>query len=100
MFCEKGVLRNFTKFKGNTCARVSLLIQLQASGFYSFTAITFQHSLKQKGNLTDTFLWGLGQNGNKPNTLQSHKNDYEANSVVSGELQLNLLLDYTFFISN
>ena len=31
MFCEKGVLRNFAKFTGNTCARVSFLIKLQAA---------------------------------------------------------------------
>ena len=29
-FCEKGVLRDFAKFTGNTCARVSFLIKLQA----------------------------------------------------------------------
>ena len=28
----EGVLRNLTKFTGNTCARVSFLIKLQASG--------------------------------------------------------------------
>ena len=27
----RGVLRNFTKFTGNTCARVSFLIKLHAS---------------------------------------------------------------------
>ena len=31
VFCEKGVLRNFAKFTGNTCARVSFLIKLQAA---------------------------------------------------------------------
>ena len=30
VFCKKGVLRNFAKFTGNTCARVSILIKLQA----------------------------------------------------------------------
>ena len=30
VFCEKGVLKNFAKFTGNTCARVSFLIKLQA----------------------------------------------------------------------
>ena len=31
VFYKKGVLRNFAKFTGNTCARVSFLIKLQAS---------------------------------------------------------------------
>ena len=31
VFCKKAVLRNFAKFTGNTCARVSFLIKLQAS---------------------------------------------------------------------
>ena len=31
MFCKKGALRNFAKFPGNTCARVSFLRQLKAS---------------------------------------------------------------------
>ena len=30
VFCKKGVLRNFTKSTGNTCATVSFLIKLQA----------------------------------------------------------------------
>ena len=30
MFCKKRVLRNFAKFTGNACARVSFLIKLQA----------------------------------------------------------------------
>ena len=30
VFCKKGVLRNFAKFTGNTCARDSFLIKLQA----------------------------------------------------------------------
>ena len=29
VFCKKGFLRNFAKFTGNTCARVSFLIKLQ-----------------------------------------------------------------------
>ena len=29
---KKSVLRNFTKFTGNTCARVSFLIKLQVLG--------------------------------------------------------------------
>ena len=32
VFCKKGVLRNFANSEENTCARVSLLIKLQASG--------------------------------------------------------------------
>ena len=28
VFCKEGILRNFTKFTGNTCARVSFLIKL------------------------------------------------------------------------
>ena len=32
MFYKKDVLTNFAKFTGNTCARVSILIKLQASG--------------------------------------------------------------------
>ena len=32
MFCEKSVLKNFTNSQKNTCARVSFLIKLQASG--------------------------------------------------------------------
>ena len=32
VFCEKGVLRNFANSEENTGARVSLLINLQASG--------------------------------------------------------------------
>ena len=31
VFCEKGVLRNFAKFTGNTCGRLSFLRKLQAS---------------------------------------------------------------------
>ena len=31
VLCEKGVLRNFAKFTGNSCARVSFLIKLQAA---------------------------------------------------------------------
>ena len=31
-FCWKGILRNFAKFTGNICARVSFLVQLQAGG--------------------------------------------------------------------
>ena len=31
VFCKKGVRRNFAKFSGNTCARVSFLIKLWAS---------------------------------------------------------------------
>ena len=30
MFCKKGVLENFTKLTGNTCARISSLIKLEA----------------------------------------------------------------------
>ena len=33
MFCEKGVLRNFTNSQENTCARVSSLITFHASKF-------------------------------------------------------------------
>ena len=29
VFCERGILRNFTKLTGNTCARVSFLIKLK-----------------------------------------------------------------------
>ena len=32
VFCKKGVLKNFTNSQENTCARVSYLIKLQASG--------------------------------------------------------------------
>ena len=32
VLCKKGVLKIFAKFTGNTCARVSFLIKLQASG--------------------------------------------------------------------
>ena len=28
VFCKKGALRNFAKFTGNTCVRVSFLIKL------------------------------------------------------------------------
>ena len=31
LFCKKGVLRNLVNSQGNTCARVSFLIKLQAS---------------------------------------------------------------------
>ena len=31
VFCKKDVLKNFAKFTGNTCARASFLIKLQAS---------------------------------------------------------------------
>ena len=30
VLCQKGVLRNFTKFTGKPCARASILIKLQA----------------------------------------------------------------------
>ena len=40
VFCRKGVLRNFSKFTGNTCTRSSFLIKLQAWGlrtpFFTF----------------------------------------------------------------
>ena len=32
VFCKKGVLRNFANFTENTCARVSFLMKLHASG--------------------------------------------------------------------
>ena len=34
-----GVLRNFTKFTGNTCARVSFLIKLQVLGLQFYLKI-------------------------------------------------------------
>ena len=37
VFFKKGVLRNFAKFTGKTCNRVTFLIKLQASG------LTFSH---------------------------------------------------------
>ena len=36
VFCKKGVLKNFTKFKENTCARVSFFIKLQAWGLHFY----------------------------------------------------------------
>ena len=36
VFCKKNVLRNFSKSIENTCARVSFLINLQASGICVF----------------------------------------------------------------
>ena len=36
VLCKKGVLRNFAKFTGNTCARVSFLIKLKASRPFCF----------------------------------------------------------------
>ena len=32
VFCEKGILRNLANSQENTCARVSFLTKLQASG--------------------------------------------------------------------
>ena len=32
VFCKKGVLKNFAKFKKSTCATVSFLIELLAEG--------------------------------------------------------------------
>ena len=33
VFCKKGVFKNFIKFTGNACARVSFLIKLHACNF-------------------------------------------------------------------
>ena len=39
LFFKKGVLRNFTKFTGKTCARDSFLIKLQVSGLKTVTLL-------------------------------------------------------------
>ena len=51
---SKGVLRNFTKFTGNTCTRVSFLIKLHALNFAEFTRTPFLQNTS--GRL---FLWYL-----------------------------------------
>ena len=46
VLCKEGVLRNFAKFTGNTCARVSFLIKLQAEEVCNFI---------KKGTLAQAF---------------------------------------------
>ena len=46
VFCEKGVLINFTKFIGNTCARVSFLVKLQALEIHRCFPLNFAKLLR------------------------------------------------------
>ena len=44
MFCKKGVLRNLQNSRENTCARVSILIKLQAWGLQLYLKKRLWHS--------------------------------------------------------
>ena len=58
-FCKKGLLKNFAKFTGNTCARVSFLIKLNSTKFLRtpFLQNTFERLLLPK---EDIYFGGWG----------------------------------------
>ena len=62
VFFKKGVLKNFAKFTGNTCARIFFLINLQDSGLIKELSLNqIKQTFWEDENLTLTSLTTLSQ---------------------------------------